>query len=80
MTFTQMTTNKWDFSTPFKPLPSVEPVNSLEVNEAFITPDIERHMQAYNTLLDSPTAHTGDDIKLSLEMHHPQTYCNWKKT
>ena len=58
-----------EFSTPFEPLCPVEPVTHtpLEVNEAFITPDIERLTQAYITLHNSPTAQTGDDIKLSLE-------------
>ena len=37
------------------------------MNEVFITPDIERLMQAYDTLHDPPTAQTGDDIKLSLK-------------
>ena len=37
------------------------------MNEAFITPDIERFAQAYDTLHDSPTAQTGYDISLSLE-------------
>ena len=41
-----------EFSTPFEPLPPVEPVSHipLEVNEVVITPDIERLMQAYDTL------------------------------
>ena len=37
------------------------------MNEAVITPDIERLMQAYDTLQEPPTAQTGDDVKLSLE-------------
>ena len=36
------------------------------MNEVVITPDIERLMQAYDTLHDPPTASTGNDIKLSL--------------
>ena len=66
-----MDTNNYqqEFSTPFEPLPPYKPVTHtpLEVNEAFITPDIERLMQAYDMLHDSPTVQTGDDIKLSLE-------------
>ena len=37
------------------------------MNEAFITPGIERLTQAYDTLHDPSTAQTSDDIKLSLE-------------
>ena len=47
-----------EFSTPFEPLPPVEPVTHtpLEVNEVVITSDIERLAQAYDTLHDPPTA------------------------
>ena len=41
------------------------------MNEAFITPDIDRLTQAYDTLHDPPTAQTIDDIKLSLENASP---------
>ena len=70
-----------EFSTPFKPLPPVEPVihTLLEVNDAVINSDIERLMQAYDTLNDPPTAQSGDDVNLSLKMHQPQTCHNWKK-
>ena len=62
-----------EFSTPFEPLPPVVPVThtSLEVNKVLITPDIERLMQAYDTLHNPPTAQTGDDVKLSLENMSP---------
>ena len=43
----------------------------LKVKEAFITPDIERLMQTYDTLHNSPTAQTGDGVKLSLENASP---------
>ena len=61
---TQYLDSKHEFSTPFEPLLSVEPVTHtpLKVNEAFITPDIEGPVQAYDTLQDSQTAQTGDDI------------------
>ena len=54
MILTQMTTN----STPFEPLPPVEPVTHtpLEANEVVITPAIERLAQAYDTLYYPPTA------------------------
>ena len=56
------------------------------MNEAVITPDIERFMQAYDTLHDPPTAQTGDDVKLSLKNASPtdipqleENLChNWK--
>ena len=40
-----------EFSTPFEPLPHVEPVTHipLEVNEIVITPDIEKLTQNYDT-------------------------------
>ena len=38
----------------------------VEMNEVVIVPDIERLVQAYDTLHDSPTEQTGDNIKLSL--------------
>ena len=62
-----------EFSTPFEPLPHIEPVTltPLEVNEAFTTPDIDRLMQTYDTLHDSPAAQTGDNVKLSLENVSP---------
>ena len=67
--------NDWqqEFSKLFEPLPPVEPVTHilLEVNEVVITPDIKRLTQAYDILHDSPTAQTGDDIKLSLENVSP---------
>ena len=46
-----------EFSTPFEPLLPVEQVTHtpLEVNEAFITPDIERLVQAYDNLHDPST-------------------------
>ena len=58
-----------EFSTPFEPLPPVEPVAHMpvEVNEVIIMPDIERLTQAYDTLHDPPTKQTGDNVKLSLE-------------
>ena len=41
-----------EFSTPFEPIPPVEPVTCtpIEVNEVFITPDIEGLAQMYDTL------------------------------
>ena len=62
-----------EFSTHFEPISPVEPVmdTPLEVNEAFISPDIESIVQTYDTLHDSPTAQTGDDVKLSLENASP---------
>ena len=61
-----------EFSAPFKPLPSVEPVTHmpLEVNEIFIAPNIEKLMQNYDALNDLPTAQT-DEAKLSLENTSP---------
>ena len=54
---------------PLESLPPVEPVThmSLELNEVFIAPDIERLMQTYDTLCGLPTGQTNDDIKLSLQ-------------
>ena len=51
MVLTAVTTNR-EFSTPFEPLPPVEPVTHTpsEVNEVVIMPDIERLMQAYEHL------------------------------
>ena len=62
-----------EYSTLFDPLPSVEPVTHmpLELNEFFIVPDIEKLMQTYDTLHDSPTGQINDDIKLSLENMSP---------
>ena len=61
--------HKREFSTPFEPLPLVEPVTCmpLEVNEVFIAPIIEKVMQTYNPLHDLPTGQTNDDFKMSLE-------------
>ena len=41
------------------------------MNAVVITPDIERLIQAYDTLHDPPTAQTGDDFKLSHENVSP---------
>ena len=62
-----------EFSTPFEPLPPVEPVTHtlVGVNVVIITPDIERPAQAYDTLHDLPTEQTGDNVKLSLENASP---------
>ena len=51
---------------PFEPLPPVEPATHtlLEVNEVFITPNIEKLTQTYDTLHDLPTGQTNDDVKL----------------
>ena len=43
----------------------------VEMNEVIIIPDIERLVQAYDTLPDPPTEQTGDNIKLSLENTSP---------
>ena len=61
------------FSTPFEPLPLIEPVTNtpLEVKKVVITPNTERLVQAYDILHDPPTAQTGDDIKLALENASP---------
>ena len=61
--------NQQEFNTPFESLTPVEPVTHtpLEVIEVVIMPDIERLMQASDTLHDPPTVQTGDDIRLSLE-------------
>ena len=61
-----------EFSAPFEPLPPVEPMihTPLKVNEVFITPNIEKLMQNYNTLHDLTTAHT-DKTKVSLENASP---------
>ena len=60
-------------STPFEPLPPVEPVTHtlLEVNEIVITPDIEKLAQNYDTLHDLPKEQTGDNDGLSLENASP---------
>ena len=49
-------------------MPTVEPTTHapLEVNEIFITPNIEKLMQNYDALYDLPNAQT-DEAKLSLE-------------
>ena len=62
-----------EFSTLLELLPPVEPVTDtlIEMNEAFITPDIDRLLQTYDTLLDTPTSQAGDDITLSLENASP---------
>ena len=62
-----------EFSTSFEPLPPVEPVTHtpIEVHEVFITPDIEGLAQMYDTLHDSPTAQTSDDVIMSLENPSP---------
>ena len=51
---------------PYSP---IEPVTHMpvEVKEVFITPDIERLIQTWDTSHGSPIAQTNDDIKLSLE-------------
>ena len=49
-----------EFSAPFESLP-------LEVNKAFITPNIKKCTQTYNALHDLPTGQTNDDVKLSLQ-------------
>ena len=61
--------HKQEFSTPFEPLPPVEPVTymTLEMNEVFIAPDIEKLMQTYDILHGILTGQTNDDVKLSLE-------------
>ena len=41
------------------------------MNDVFITPDVERLMQGYDTLQDPPTVQTADDIKLSLKNASP---------
>ena len=58
-----------EFSTPFEPLPTTEPVTHilLQVNEVIIMPDIERLTQTYDTLHDPPTEQIGNNVKLSLE-------------
>ena len=58
-----------EFSTPFEPLPPVEPVTHilLEVNEVFIAPDIEILAQSYDALHELPSAQTNDDIRVLLE-------------
>ena len=63
-----------DFSTPFKPLPPVEPTTHmlLEVSEDFIAPDIEKLAQTYDTLPNLPTLQTNDDVRLSLENASPR--------
>ena len=62
-----------EFSTPFETFPLVDPVThmSLQVNEVFIAPDIEKLTQTYDTLHDLSTGQTNDDIKLSLENASP---------
>ena len=57
-----------EFSTPFEPLPPVELVTHmpLEVNEIFISPNIEKLMPNYDALNELPTAQT-DKAKLSIE-------------
>ena len=61
--------NQQEFSTPFEPLLPVLPVMHmpLEVNEVFTALDIERLMQTYDTLHESPTEQNNDDVKLPLE-------------
>ena len=61
-----------EFSAPFEPLPPVEPVTHipLKVNEIFIAPNIEKHVQNYDALHDLPTAQT-DEAKLSLKNVSP---------
>ena len=58
-----------EFSTPFESLNPVKPVTHthLELNEAVITPDIERLAQSYDTLYDPTTIQTSDDAKLSIK-------------
>ena len=49
-----------EFSSPFEPLPPVEQAThtSIEVNEIFIAPDIEKLTETYDTLHDLPTVQT----------------------
>ena len=62
-----------EFSTPFEPLPPVELVTHtpFEVNDVLIAPDIERLRLIYNTLHNSTTVQTNDDIKLPWENASP---------
>ena len=43
------------------------------MNDIVITPDIERCMQANDTLHDSLTAHSGNDVKVSLQNAFPMS-------
>ena len=58
-----------EFSTPFEPLPPVEPGTNtpVELNEVIMAPDIEGLTQAYDTLDNPLTEQTRDTVKLSLE-------------
>ena len=61
-----------EFSAPFEPLPPVEPAThmSIEVNEIFITPNIEKWTQNFNALHDLPTTQA-DKARMSLENVSP---------
>ena len=61
----ELNDHQQEFSAPFEPLPPVE-LMPLEVNENFISPNIETCVQNYDTLNDLPTAWT-DEAKLCLE-------------
>ena len=51
-----------EFSGPFEPLPPVEPVThvSLDVNEVFIAPNVEKLAQNYDASHDLPTTQTNE--------------------
>ena len=63
----------YELHIPFELPPPVEPMTNVpvEVNVVVIVSDIERLTQAYDTLHDSPTEQTGDNVKLSLENASP---------
>ena len=56
------------FCSPFEPLPPVEQETHMpvQVNEIFVTPEIEKQATSYDALHDLPTVQT-DNAKLSLE-------------
>ena len=62
----------WEFSAPFEPLPPVESLAHapLEVNEVFITPDVEKLVQNYDALHDLSIVQI-DKAKISLENASP---------
>ena len=61
-----------EFSTLLVSLPPVEPMTHtpLEGNEVFITPNVEKFTEYYDTLHDLPNEQT-DKLKLSLENASP---------
>ena len=73
-----------EFSTPFEPLPPVEPLThtpleymklllhlTLKYSCKFMTPYMTHLLYRLVILHDSPTAQTGDNIKLALENASP---------